>query len=81
MKNKINENKVLYCKALRCETIKNNKKVVYLYIMSHVEYHSREYKHDIKESKGNMFNPINKENVQGRKCPWSCAFAEPELLM
>ena len=24
--NKVNENKVLYCRALRCETIKNNKK-------------------------------------------------------
>ena len=24
MKNKVNENKVLYCKAIRCETIKNN---------------------------------------------------------
>ena len=45
-----------------------------------VEYPSRECKHDIKESKGNMFNPIFKENVQGRK-PGSYAFAEPELLM
>ena len=45
-----------------------------------VEYPSRECKHDIKESKRNMFNPIFKENVQGRK-PGSCAFAEPELLM
>ena len=26
--NKVNENKVLYCKALRCETIKNNKKLL-----------------------------------------------------
>ena len=46
-----------------------------------VEYPSRECKHDIKESKGNMFNPIFKENVQGQKHPRSCAFAEPELLM
>ena len=46
-----------------------------------VEYPSKECKHDIKESKGNMFNPIFKENVQGRKHPGSCAFAEPELLM
>ena len=30
---------------------------------SHVEYPSRECKHDIKESKRNMFNPIFKENV------------------
>ena len=30
-----------------------------------VEYHSRECKHDIKESEGNMFNPIFKDNVQG----------------
>ena len=27
-----------------------------------------------------MFNPIFKENVQGRKHPASCQFAEPELL-
>ena len=46
-----------------------------------VEYPSRECKHDIKESEGNMFNPIFKENVQGRKYPGSCAFAELELLM
>ena len=46
-----------------------------------VEYSSRECKHDIKESKGNMFNPIFKENVQGQKHPGSCAFAEPKLLM
>ena len=32
---------------------------------STVEYHSREYKHDIKESEGNMLNPIFKENLQG----------------
>ena len=48
---------------------------------SPVEYPSRECKHDIKESKGNMFNPIFKENVQGQKHQRSCAFAEPELLM
>ena len=41
-----------------------------------VEYPSRECKHDIKESKGSMFNPIFKENVQGRKHPGSCAFTE-----
>ena len=46
-----------------------------------VEYPSRECKHDIKESKRNMFNPIFKKNVQGQKHPRSCAFAEPELLM
>ena len=32
---------------------------------SPVEYPSRECKHDIKKSKGNMLNPIFKENVQG----------------
>ena len=32
-------------------------------------------------SKGNMLNPIFKENVQGQKHPGSCAFAEPDLLM
>ena len=46
-----------------------------------VEYPSRECKHDIKESKGSMFSPILKENVQGQKHPGSCAFAEPELPM
>ena len=46
-----------------------------------LEHPGRECKHDIKESKGNMFNPISMENVQGRKHPGSCAFAEPELLM
>ena len=46
-----------------------------------VGYPSRECKHDIKESKGDMFNPIFKKNVQGQKHPGSWAFAEPELLM
>ena len=45
-----------------------------------VEYPSGECRHHIKESEGNMFNPIFKENVQGWKHPGSCAFAEPELL-
>ena len=45
-----------------------------------VEYPSRECKHDIKESEGNMLNPIFKENVQGWKYPGSCAFADPKLL-
>ena len=40
--------------------------------ISPAEYPSRECKHYIKESKGNMFNPIFKENVQGRKHPVSC---------
>ena len=40
---------------------------------------SREWKHGIKETEGNMFNTILKENVQRRKHPGSCAFAEPEL--
>ena len=47
---------------------------------SPVEYLSREYKHDKKESKGNMFNPIFKANVQEQKHPGSCAYAEPELV-
>ena len=46
-----------------------------------ISYCSRECKHDIKESNGNMFNPIFEENVQGRKHSGSCAFAEPDLLM
>ena len=46
-----------------------------------VEYLSSECKHDIKESKGNMFSPIFKENVQGQTHPGSCAFAEPDLLL
>ena len=47
---------------------------------SPVEYTSRLCKHDIKESEGNMANPILNENVQGWKHRGSCAFAEPELL-
>ena len=46
-----------------------------------LELPCRECKHDIKESKGNMFNPIFKENVQGQKHPGSSVFAESELLM
>ena len=34
---------------------------------SPVEYPSRECKHDIKESEGNMFNLIFKEKVKGLK--------------
>ena len=45
-----------------------------------LEYRSRECKHDIKESEGNIFNPIFKENVQGREHPGSGAFAETEIL-
>ena len=48
---------------------------------SPVEYPNRECKHDIKESKGNMLNPIFKENVQRQKNPGRCAFAEPDLHM
>ena len=72
-----NENKGLYCKALRWETIKNNKKSCFPFFKldfqkvdqhtggtnSPVEYPGRECKHDIKESKGNIFNQIFKENV------------------
>ena len=47
---------------------------------SPVECPSRECILDIKESEGNMFNPILKLNVQARKHPGSCGFAEPELL-
>ena len=48
---------------------------------SPVEYPSRGCKHDIKESEGDIFNPIFKENVQGWKFPRSCVhvFAEPVL--
>ena len=35
---------------------------------------------DYKESDDNMFNPILKENVPGRKYPTSCAFAEQDLF-
>ena len=45
-----------------------------------LELPCRECRHDIKESKGNMLNPIFKENVQGRQHPGSCAFAESDLL-
>ena len=47
---------------------------------STLENPSRECKHDINESEVNMFNPIFKENSEGRKHPESCAFAEPEIL-
>ena len=30
--NEENENKILYCKVLRCKTIKNNKKVHFPYV-------------------------------------------------
>ena len=36
---------------------------------SPVEYPSKDSKHDIKESEGNMFNPIFNENSQGQKHP------------
>ena len=36
---KLNENKVLYCKELRCETIKNNKKIVSLMSNLQTYYH------------------------------------------
>ena len=87
---------------IRCEAIKNNKKVVFTYVkltnllsfstrfpksgptyrggkwlihgtrhrkdnqlqsLELLEYPSRECKHDIKESKRNMFNPIFKEYI------------------
>ena len=47
---------------------------------SPVEYPSRECKQDIKESKGNIFNPFFKENVQGRKKPGSCALQYQNYL-
>ena len=45
-----------------------------------VEYLSRESKHDMKESKVNMFNPVFKRKVQGWTHRERCVFAEPELL-
>ena len=47
--------------------------------LSPVEYPSRAPTSH-KGVQCNMFNPIFKENVQGREHPGSCAFAEPELL-
>ena len=44
-----------------------------------VKYYSRESKHDIKESEGNMFNPIFKEKVLGLKHSGICIFAESKL--
>ena len=46
---------------------------------SPVEYPSRECKYDVRESIGNMFNPILKENVEKQKYLGSCTFAEPYL--
>ena len=40
---------------------------------------NEESKYDIKESGGNMFNPIFKENAQGQKHPGRYIFAEPKL--
>ena len=47
---------------------------------SPVEYPSRESKHDIKDSKINMSNPIFKGSIPEQKPPGRCAFVEPELL-
>ena len=44
-----------------------------------VEYPSREFKHDIKESEGNMPNPIFKDHVQRQKHPGRYGSAVPEL--
>ena len=38
-----------------------------------LDFQKMDCKHDIKESKGNMFNPILKDNVQGQKHPGSYA--------
>ena len=45
-----------------------------------VEYPSRESEHRMRDSEGNMFNPIFKGNVQGLKHPGGGTFIEPELL-
>ena len=45
-----------------------------------VEYPRRESKHETKDSGGNMIDPIFKRNVQGRKHPGRCTFAEWELI-
>ena len=39
MKNKVNENKVLYCRVLGCETIKNNKRLFSLMSNLQTHYH------------------------------------------
>ena len=57
------------------------------YICKHIlvdliyRYPSREYKHDIKHSQGNTFNPIFKVNVQWRKHPARNAFAKQNYLV
>ena len=48
--------------------------------LQRLELPRRKSKHSIKESEGNMFNPIIQGKVQGRKHSEKCAFAEPELL-
>ena len=65
---------------IHCTKYHKDNKLQSLKLPCYVEYPSRKCKHDIKESEGNMFNPIFKENVQGRKHPGSCAFAESEPL-
>ena len=39
LNNKVNENKAFYCKALRCETMKNNKKLFSLMSNLQTYYH------------------------------------------
>ena len=46
---------------------------------SPVEYPSKEFEHEAKESDVNMFNPIFKGSVKGRKYPGRCAFGESEV--
>ena len=46
---------------------------------SPVGYPNSQSKHDIKESEGNMFNPMFKEDFQGQKHPRRCVVAERGL--
>ena len=46
---------------------------------SPAEYPRTESKHDIREVKGDMFNPIFEENVHRQKHPGRCIVTESEL--
>ena len=65
-----------YGKISQCITTTNHSKTVTVCIFLGV-YCSRKSKH-AKVCAGNMFNPVFRGNVQGRKHPRGCAFSESE---
>ena len=76
--NKVNENKVLYCKALRCETIKNNKRKLFSFMLNLQTY----YHFKLDFQKVNQ-HTRDKWLIHGTKChkgtcsiQWECPGAE-----